>query len=223
MLCQCIAMQCYTIVIFFYRFHVAVFANDGNLLAEFECPHVKVFCFQHHICHCPQIEVFQILRSFTIFLFPGVSLLWPQDHQWRICSHPRQEQPPCPCPQHPLYRLEDHQSQAWLWRTTIRTRLLFRGHFGDLIKTCTLPLGATTSWLGFLRFYRSFCGLCNACAKENCLHQIFETFHFQCSALWLYQMRIASLLCFGACKDYRHLVIIMAFLLNILTLDHLYT
>jgi len=24
------------------RFHVAVFANDGNLLAEFECPHVKV-------------------------------------------------------------------------------------------------------------------------------------------------------------------------------------
>ena len=59
----------YTIVIFFYRFHVAVFANDGNLLAEFECPHVKVFCFQHQICHCPQIEVFQILRSFTIFSF----------------------------------------------------------------------------------------------------------------------------------------------------------
>ena len=24
------------------RFHVAVFANDGSLLAEFECPHVKV-------------------------------------------------------------------------------------------------------------------------------------------------------------------------------------
>ena len=24
------------------RFHVAVFANDGGLLAEFECPHVKV-------------------------------------------------------------------------------------------------------------------------------------------------------------------------------------
>ena len=27
---------------FLSRFHVAVFANDGNLLAEFECPHVKV-------------------------------------------------------------------------------------------------------------------------------------------------------------------------------------
>ena len=24
------------------RFHVAVFGNDGNLLGEFECPHVKV-------------------------------------------------------------------------------------------------------------------------------------------------------------------------------------
>ena len=32
------------------RFHVAVFANDGGLLAEFECPHVKVIILYgfHH-------------------------------------------------------------------------------------------------------------------------------------------------------------------------------
>ena len=33
------------------RFHVAVFGNDGNLLGEFECPHVKV-CFSLCVLLC---------------------------------------------------------------------------------------------------------------------------------------------------------------------------
>ena len=29
------------------KFHVVVFANDGSLLGEFECPHVKVTINNH--------------------------------------------------------------------------------------------------------------------------------------------------------------------------------
>ena len=50
------------------RFHVAVFANDGGLLAEFECPHVKV---GHKVT----------MFRFLLTNFPGFSLLWLENHE----------------------------------------------------------------------------------------------------------------------------------------------
>ena len=50
------------------KFHVVVFANDGSLLGEFECPHVKVG------------EVTSVRRGHNL-RFSGVSMLWAQDYQ----------------------------------------------------------------------------------------------------------------------------------------------
>ena len=89
---------------------MAVFANDGNLLAEFECPHVKVFNCQDQI----------LADKFYECTLSGLPLLRSEDHQRGLCGHPCQEQPPCPRPQHPLYRLEHLHL-----RVKIKTRLLF--------------------------------------------------------------------------------------------------
>ena len=42
------------------KFHVVVFANDGSLLGEFECPHVKVTIITSLLCtEIEEIKVFQ--------------------------------------------------------------------------------------------------------------------------------------------------------------------
>ena len=57
------------------KFHVVVFANDGSLLGEFECPHVKVT-----IILIITLSRDLGIKSISIHYFPGVAMLRPEDH-----------------------------------------------------------------------------------------------------------------------------------------------
>ena len=57
------------------KFHVVVFANDGSLLGEFECPHVKVT-----IILIITLSRDLGIKSISIYYFPGVAMLRPEDH-----------------------------------------------------------------------------------------------------------------------------------------------
>ena len=63
------------------RFHVAVFSQNGSLLSEFECPHVKVNLVQHFML-CLKND---IIENFSNF-WTGISLLWFKNHVGGIRS-----------------------------------------------------------------------------------------------------------------------------------------
>jgi len=45
------------------RFHVAVFSQNGSLLSEFECPHVKVNLVQHFML-CLKNDIIENFSNF---------------------------------------------------------------------------------------------------------------------------------------------------------------